>query len=105
MRRASPSALDRTAYPLPRPLHRVQACSPPPKPTLDPMTDQPRPFWIAGKQATGTESYEVYSPYDGAHVATVSMPTDQQVEEAVAAAYAAAKESAGQPAYVRAAAL
>ena len=69
------------------------------------MTEQAQPFWIAGKQTTGTDSYEVYSPYDGAHVATVSVPTDAQVEQAVAAAHAAAKETADQPAYVRAAAL
>jgi acyl-CoA reductase-like NAD-dependent aldehyde dehydrogenase len=69
------------------------------------MTEQATPFWIAGKQATGTDSYEVYSPYDGAHVATVSVPTEEQVEQAVAAAHGAAKETADQPAYVRAAAL
>lgn len=69
------------------------------------MTDQPKPFWIAGKQAVGAESYEVHSPYDGARVATVSVPTEEQVEEAVAAAEAAAKDFAATPAYVRAAAL
>ena len=69
------------------------------------MTEQATPFWIAGKQVTGTDSYEVHSPYDGRLVATVSVPTEEQVEEAVAAAAAAAKETAAQPAYVRAAAL
>jgi len=69
------------------------------------MTDQPKPFWIAGKQAAGAESYEVHSPYDGELVATVSVPTEEQVEEAVAAAESAAKEFAATPAYVRAAAL
>ena len=69
------------------------------------MTEQATPFWIAGKQVTGTDSYEVHSPYDGRLVATVSVPTEEQVEEAVAAAAAAAKETADQPAYVRAAAL
>ena len=69
------------------------------------MTEQATPFWIAGKQVTGTDSYEVHSPYDGRLVATVSVPTEEQVEEAVAAAVAAAKETADQPAYVRAAAL
>jgi acyl-CoA reductase-like NAD-dependent aldehyde dehydrogenase len=63
------------------------------------------PFWIAGKQVTGTDSYEVHSPYDGRLVATVSVPTEEQVEQAVAAAAAVAKETADQPAYVRAAAL
>ncbi|GAA2032799.1 aldehyde dehydrogenase family protein [Catenulispora yoronensis] len=69
------------------------------------MTEQATPFWIGSKQATGTDSYEVYSPYDGAHVATVSIPTEDQVEQAVALAAAAAKETADQPAHVRAAAL
>jgi acyl-CoA reductase-like NAD-dependent aldehyde dehydrogenase len=69
------------------------------------MTEQATPFWIAGKQVTGTDGYEVHSPYDGRLVATVSVPTEEQVEEAVAAAVAAAKETADQPAFVRAAAL
>ncbi|NUP45768.1 MAG: aldehyde dehydrogenase family protein [Catenulispora sp.] len=63
------------------------------------------PFWIASKPVTGTDSYEISSPYDGAHVATVSVPTEDQVEQAVAAAAAVAKETADQPAHVRAAAL
>ncbi|MBS2531839.1 aldehyde dehydrogenase family protein [Catenulispora sp. NF23] len=69
------------------------------------MTEQATPFWIAGKQVTGTDSYEVRSPYDGRLVATVSVPTEEQVEQAVAAAAAVAKETADQPAYRRAAAL
>jgi acyl-CoA reductase-like NAD-dependent aldehyde dehydrogenase len=69
------------------------------------MTEQPTPFWIASKPATGIDSYEVFSPYDGARVGTVSVPTDDQVEQAVAAAAAVAKETADQPAHVRAAAL
>ncbi|WP_194922449.1 aldehyde dehydrogenase family protein [Catenulispora pinisilvae] len=69
------------------------------------MTEQATPFWIAGKQVTGTDSYEVRSPYDGRLVATVSVPTEEQVEQAVAAAAAVAKETADQPAFVRAAAL
>ncbi|MEY9888690.1 acyl-CoA reductase-like NAD-dependent aldehyde dehydrogenase [Catenulispora sp. MAP12-49] len=69
------------------------------------MTEQATPFWIAGKQVAGTDSYEVRSPYDGRLVATVSVPTEEQVEEAVAAAVASAKETADQPAFVRAAAL
>ena len=69
------------------------------------MTEQATPFWIASKPATGIDSYEVFSPYDGARVGTVSVPTDDQVEQAVAAAAAVAKETADQPAHVRAAAL
>ncbi|NUR62021.1 MAG: aldehyde dehydrogenase family protein [Catenulispora sp.] len=69
------------------------------------MTEQATPFWIASKPATGIDSYEIFSPYDGARVGTVSVPTDDQVEQAVAAAAAVAKQTADQPAHVRAAAL
>ena len=65
----------------------------------------PRPFWLAGAEATGTESFEVTSPYDNRVLAAVSVPTDAQIEQAVAAAHAAAKPTAALPAYVRAAAL
>jgi aldehyde dehydrogenase (NAD+) len=62
-------------------------------------------FWLAGRPASGEESFEVRHPYDGRPVATVSVPTDAQVEEAIAAAHAVAAEAAGLPAYVRADAL
>ncbi|MER6332275.1 aldehyde dehydrogenase family protein [Streptomyces sp. NPDC001034] len=62
-------------------------------------------FWLAGRQATGDETFDVASSWDGRLVGTVGVPTDAQVEEAVAAAYAARDEFAATPAHVRAAAL
>jgi acyl-CoA reductase-like NAD-dependent aldehyde dehydrogenase len=62
-------------------------------------------FWLAGRQESGTESFEVHHPWDGSLVGTVSIPTEAQVEEAVAAAVAVQDEFAATPAYVRAAAL
>ena len=69
------------------------------------MTQSAKAFWIAGKQAIGDTSFDVTSPYDGTLVASVSVPTEEQVEQAVAAAHSSAKETASQPAHVRAAAL
>ncbi|MER6997989.1 aldehyde dehydrogenase family protein [Streptomyces sp. NPDC000410] len=62
-------------------------------------------FWLAGRQATGDATFDVTSPWDGRLVGTVSVPTDAQVEEAVAAAHAVVDEFAATPAHVRAAAL
>ncbi|WP_199552436.1 aldehyde dehydrogenase family protein [Streptomyces sp. N35] len=62
-------------------------------------------FWLAGRQATGETTLDVTSPWDGRTVAAVSVPTDAQVEEAVAAAYAVQDEFAATPAHVRAEAL
>ncbi|MFE3829312.1 aldehyde dehydrogenase family protein [Streptomyces sp. NPDC059092] len=62
-------------------------------------------FWLAGRQATGEDTLDVTSPWDGRLVGTVALPTDSQVEEAVAAAYAVVDEFAATPAHVRAAAL
>ncbi|WP_406356698.1 aldehyde dehydrogenase family protein [Streptomyces sp. NBC_01635] len=62
-------------------------------------------FWLAGRQATGEASFDVTSPWDGRVVGTVSVPTEAQVEEAVAAAYAVRDAFAATPAHVRAAAL
>ncbi|UUU30562.1 aldehyde dehydrogenase family protein [Streptomyces sp. CA-210063] len=62
-------------------------------------------FWLAGRQATGETTFDVTSPWDGRLVGRVSVPTDEQVEEAVAAAYAVRDEFAATPAHVRAAAL
>ncbi|MFJ2560908.1 MULTISPECIES: aldehyde dehydrogenase family protein [unclassified Streptomyces] len=62
-------------------------------------------FWLAGRQATGEDNLDVTSPWDGRLVGTVSLPTDAQVEDAVAAAHAVVDEFAATPAHVRAAAL
>ncbi|WP_328583672.1 aldehyde dehydrogenase family protein [Streptomyces sp. NBC_00370] len=62
-------------------------------------------FWLAGRQATGQDTFDVTSPWDGRLVGTVAVPTDAQVEEAVAAAHGVVGEFAATPAHVRAAAL
>ncbi|MGO4419369.1 aldehyde dehydrogenase family protein, partial [Streptomyces sp. MCAF7] len=62
-------------------------------------------FWLAGREATGENTFEVTSPWDGRIVGAVSIPTEAQVEEAVAAAAAVQDDFAATPAYVRAAAL
>ncbi|WFB07136.1 aldehyde dehydrogenase family protein [Streptomyces sp. LX-29] len=62
-------------------------------------------FWLAGRKATGEDTFDVTSPWDGRLVGAVSVPTEAQVEEAVAAAFAARDEFAATPAHVRAAAL
>ncbi|MGW7432954.1 aldehyde dehydrogenase family protein [Streptomyces sp. NPDC054861] len=62
-------------------------------------------FWLAGREATGEATFDVTSPWDGRVVGTVSVPTEAQVEEAVAAAHAVVDEFAATPAHVRAAAL
>lgn len=62
-------------------------------------------FWLAGRQATGDTTFEVTSPWDGHVVGTVSVPSDAQVDEAVAAAHAVRDEFAATPAHTRAAAL
>ncbi|MET8680837.1 aldehyde dehydrogenase family protein [Streptomyces sp. NPDC004647] len=62
-------------------------------------------FWLAGREATGDDTFDVTSPWDGSLVGTVSVPTEAQVEEAVAAAHAVRDEFAATPAHVRAAAL
>ncbi|MEV7981697.1 aldehyde dehydrogenase family protein [Streptomyces sp. NPDC086519] len=62
-------------------------------------------FWLAGRQVTGEATFDVTNPWDARLVGKVSVPTDAQVEEAVAAAYAVRDEFAATPAHVRAAAL
>jgi acyl-CoA reductase-like NAD-dependent aldehyde dehydrogenase len=69
------------------------------------VATDPRPFWLAGAPATGQATLEVTRPYDGTLITTVSLPTPEQIEQAVAAAAAAAKETAALPAHARAAAL
>ncbi|GAA3166474.1 MULTISPECIES: aldehyde dehydrogenase family protein [Streptomyces] len=65
----------------------------------------PTAFWVAGREATGDTTFDVTSPWDGRLVGTVSVPTEEQVEEAIAAALAVQDEFAATPAHVRAAAL
>ncbi|WP_181804595.1 aldehyde dehydrogenase family protein [Streptomyces shenzhenensis] len=62
-------------------------------------------FWLAGRQVTGEATFDVTNPWDARLVGKVGVPTDAQIEEAVAAAYAVRDEFAATPAHVRAAAL
>jgi len=55
-------------------------------PTVERMSDV-LPFWIAGDAETSTEVAEVTNPYDGSIVGAHCLPTDEQVERAVAAAW------------------
>jgi acyl-CoA reductase-like NAD-dependent aldehyde dehydrogenase len=64
-----------------------------------------RPFWLAGKAATGDSEITVTNPYDGSVVGAAAVPTPDQVEQAVAAAHAVATEAAALPLHVRAEAL
>jgi acyl-CoA reductase-like NAD-dependent aldehyde dehydrogenase len=68
------------------------------------MTDV-RPFWVAGRAQTGTETFEVRSPYDGEVAAVVAVPTAEQVEDALVAADAVRHEASRLPAHTRADAL
>ncbi|MDL4777552.1 MULTISPECIES: aldehyde dehydrogenase family protein [Thermomonosporaceae] len=63
------------------------------------------PFWLAGRPATGDGELTVTHPYDGRVVGAASVPTPEQVEEALAAAHAMRKEAAALPLHVRAEAL
>jgi acyl-CoA reductase-like NAD-dependent aldehyde dehydrogenase len=62
-------------------------------------------FWLAGRRVAGEDTFDVTSPWDGRLVGRVAVPDDEQIEEAVAAAYAVGDEFAATPAHVRAAAL
>ncbi|MGP3928384.1 aldehyde dehydrogenase family protein [Nonomuraea sp. KM88] len=64
-----------------------------------------RTFWLAGRPATGDSELTVTNPHDGREVGRHSVPTDAQVEEAVAAAHAVADQAAALPVHVRAEAL
>ncbi len=65
----------------------------------------PYAFWLAGRRATGEDTFDVTSAWDGALVGRVAVPTEEQVDQAVAAAAAARDAFAATPAHVRAAAL
>src|SRR4051812_19648262 len=72
---------------------------------MDAYTPTPRPCWIAGQPEQGVSALTITHPYDGSEVATVAVPGPEQIERAVAAAAAVAKELRSTPAHVRAAAL
>nr|PZN44745.1 MAG: aldehyde dehydrogenase [Actinomycetota bacterium] len=64
-----------------------------------------RPFWLAGRPATGEDEITVTNPYDGRVVGAAAVPTPEQVERAVAAADAVRRTAAALPVHVRAEAL
>jgi acyl-CoA reductase-like NAD-dependent aldehyde dehydrogenase len=64
-----------------------------------------KPFYVAGEWRTGEGTLDVMSPWDGAVVATVGVPTDRDVEDAVAAAVRTFEESRRLPTHARAEAL
>ncbi|MEU4511994.1 aldehyde dehydrogenase family protein [Nonomuraea wenchangensis] len=64
-----------------------------------------RSFWLNGSPATGDSELTVTNPHDGREVGRHSVPTDAQVEEAVAGAHAVARQAAALPVHVRAEAL
>lgn len=64
-----------------------------------------RPFWLAGRPATGDAELTVTNSHDGRVVGVCSVPTADQVEEAVAAATAVQRQAAALPVHVRADAL
>jgi acyl-CoA reductase-like NAD-dependent aldehyde dehydrogenase len=72
-------------------------------------TDQhlptPRPCWIAGRAEQSDQTLSVHHPYDGDEIASVCVPSAEQVERAVAAAVSVVREFRTTPAHVRAAAL
>jgi aldehyde dehydrogenase (NAD+) len=66
---------------------------------------EPKPFYLSGVPTTGSGTLEVTSPWDGSVVGIVSVPTDAQVEQAVADLDSVRLEAQALPAHVRAAAL
>ena len=69
------------------------------------MTETTTPFWIAGQPRMGDTALHVSHPYDGRPAGIVSIPTAEQVEEALAAADAVRYTAATLPAHTRADAL
>jgi acyl-CoA reductase-like NAD-dependent aldehyde dehydrogenase len=68
------------------------------------MTDV-TPFYLSGVPTTGQDTLEVTSPWDGSVVGVVAVPTDDQVEQAVADLDSVRLEAQALPAHVRAGAL
>jgi acyl-CoA reductase-like NAD-dependent aldehyde dehydrogenase len=64
-----------------------------------------RPFYVAGDWRTGDGTLDVQSPFDGSVVASIGVPTDRDVEDAVVAAVETFRESRHLPTYARAEAL
>jgi acyl-CoA reductase-like NAD-dependent aldehyde dehydrogenase len=64
-----------------------------------------KPFYVAGDWLTGEGTLDVKSPYDGSVVATLGVPTDQDIEEAVSKAVETFPESRRLPTHARSEAL
>jgi acyl-CoA reductase-like NAD-dependent aldehyde dehydrogenase len=64
-----------------------------------------KPFYVAGDWRTGQGTLDVKSPYDGSVVASLGVPSDSDVEDAVVSAVEAFQESRHLPTYARAEAL
>ena len=62
-------------------------------------------YLVAGEWRTGSESFEVKSPYDGEVVASVGVPTEADVEKAVTAAADCFDDARKLPVHARAEAL
>jgi acyl-CoA reductase-like NAD-dependent aldehyde dehydrogenase len=73
-------------------------------PAGTPAQDHVEPFWLAGRRSVGELTLPVAGP-DGRVIATVAVPTQAQVEEAVAALGASAAHAAALSLGVRADAL
>ncbi|MCT2588143.1 aldehyde dehydrogenase family protein [Actinophytocola gossypii] len=71
----------------------------------DPHLPTPRAAWIAGRAEQSDRTLAVHHPFDGDEIASVCVPSADQVERAVDAAASVAREFRGTPAHVRAAAL
>jgi acyl-CoA reductase-like NAD-dependent aldehyde dehydrogenase len=64
-----------------------------------------RPYLVNGEWRTGEGTFEVHSPFDDSVVAEIGVPTEADVEEAVATAAATFEESKKLPVWARADAL
>jgi acyl-CoA reductase-like NAD-dependent aldehyde dehydrogenase len=64
-----------------------------------------KPYYVAGSWRTGEGTLDVRSPYDDSLVASIGVPTDADVEEAVTKAVETFKESRHLPTYARSEAL
>jgi acyl-CoA reductase-like NAD-dependent aldehyde dehydrogenase len=63
------------------------------------------PSWVAGRPVVGSAKLDIHHPGDGSLVGSIAVPSDADVEQAVAAAAAARTELAALPAHKKAAAL
>lgn len=64
-----------------------------------------RPYYVAGEWRTGSETLEVRSPFDGSAVATIGVPTADDVEQATRVAAETFEESRRLPVWARSEAL